>query len=498
MGEPSRAWPPGHPAGRNGGAEPAPEQSDAPPASAGEPSAAALVPAPEQSDAPPASAGEPSAAALVPAPEQPDAPPASAGEPPAAPPEPSWASVLATTIRLWLERRARRGPARAQPGRRSASRTLSLIAYVVVIFLAGALAVALVRHTPAAVKSAGSRRGDPGSAAVARSDAAGWIAREVSPGAIVACDPVMCSALQARGFPAGSLLMLGPSASDPLGSAVVVATAAVRAQFGRRLTSVYAPAVIASFGSGSALVQVLVTAPDGAAAYQVAQQADLRARRAAGQQLLDNPRITCPAQVRSELVAGDVDARLLITLAALAAEHPVSILSFGDRGPGAGPGVPLRAAELAGPAGPGGASYLSSSLAFLRAQRAPFLASTISTARLASGRTMLRVGFAAPSPLGLLGALSSTRHPGRSGAQEAFSISHVNGMKGGRPPLACPGRGGRSPLACLARSGRSPRPVAEWQVTPRPVPGGTRNHETPHLDRAASPDRPAGRGLAAS
>jgi hypothetical protein len=388
MGEPSRARPPGYPAGSDGLTEPAQEQAGARP-----------VPAAEQP-----------ATSPVPGGEHPASPPVPAGGQPAVLPEPSWASVLATTVRLWL---VRRGPSRAQPGHRSASRKLGLVALVVVVFAAGALTVALVRHSPGAATSTGPGRAGPATASVARGDAAGWIVGQVSPGAIVACDPVMCSALQARGFPAGSLLALGPSAGDPLGSAVVVATAAVRDQFGRRLTSVYAPVVLASFGSGSALVQVLVTAPDGAAAYRVAQQADLRARRAAGRQLVDNPRIACPAQVRSELLAGDVDARLLITLAALAAEHPVSILSFGDRGPGASSGVPLRAAEVAGPAGPDGASYLSSSLAFLRAQHAPFLASTISTARLASGKTVLRVGFAAPSPLGLLGALSSARHAGK-------------------------------------------------------------------------------------
>jgi hypothetical protein len=414
MGEPSRARPPDRSADSAGDANSAPDHPGTPLAPAGDQPASPPVPAGgEQLASPPVPGGDQQPSPPVPGGEQPAGPSAPADGHPAAAGEPSWASVLATTIRLWLERRVRREHARTPQERRPASRALGLIPYVVVVILAGALAVALVQHTRTGAKNAGSGRADPASATIARGDAAGWIVGQVSPGAIVACDPVMCSALQARGFPAGSLLALGPSAGDPLGSAVVVATAAVRDQFGRRLTSVYAPVVLASFGSGSALVQVLVTAPDGAAAYRVAQQADLRARRAAGRQLVDNPRIACPAQVRSELLAGDVDARLLITLAALAAEHPVSILSFGDRGPGASPGVPLRAAEVAGPAGPDGASYLSSSLAFLRAQHAPFLASTISTARLASGKTVLRVGFAAPSPLGLLGALSSARHAGK-------------------------------------------------------------------------------------
>jgi hypothetical protein len=41
-----------------------------------------------------------------------------------------------------------------------------------------------------------------------------------------------------------------------------------------------------------------------------------------------------------------VDSRLLITLAAMAATEPVDIVSFGDAGPGAGPGTPLRTADI--------------------------------------------------------------------------------------------------------------------------------------------------------
>ncbi len=89
-------------------------------------------------------------------------------------------------------------------------------------------------------------------ATAARTTAARWIAGQVSPSAIVACDPAMCAALQASGVAAGRLLVLGTSASDPLGSDLVVATPALRSQFGARLASVYAPVVIASFGSGAA------------------------------------------------------------------------------------------------------------------------------------------------------------------------------------------------------------------------------------------------------
>jgi hypothetical protein len=317
--------------------------------------------------------------------------------------------VVATTLRLWLERHGLRRPAGAAAGSRPRWRRLALLGLGLVVFAAGALTVALIRHASRAASSSPSAAAVGGgslrAAAAVRRDTAAWVAAHVSRGAIVACDPVMCAALQAHGFPAGSLLILGSSAADPLGSAVVVATAAVRSQLGSRLTSEYAPDALASFGSGTARVEVMVTAADGAAAYRRELTADLQARRATGRQLLGNAHIIASAApARSELSAGRVDARLLITLAALAAQDQVRILAFPGSGPGASPGVPLRTAELTSPSGADGSAYLQSVRAFLRAQRAPYLASSISIVRLASGRSVLRVGFAAPSPLGLLGA----------------------------------------------------------------------------------------------
>jgi hypothetical protein len=79
-------------------------------------------------------------------------------------------------------------------------------------------------------------------------------------------------------------------------------------------------------------------------------------------------------------------------------------VAFGDAGPGIGASSPLRSADLSATGGaPGASGYLRSMLAFLRAQRAPYVAAHAGTARLADGQTVLRVEFAAPSPLGLLG-----------------------------------------------------------------------------------------------
>jgi hypothetical protein len=252
-----------------------------------------------------------------------------------------------------------------------------------------------------------------------RRQAAAWIARQVSRSAIVSCDPAMCAALRTQAFPAGNLLTLQPSAEDPLGSDVVVATAAIRSQFGSRLAGVYAPGVAAAFGTGNAGIQIRVIAPDGAAAYRSSLRADLLARRAAGAQLLRNQDIRVTAAVRKQLTAGQVDSRLLTTLAALAAQHPLRIVAFADSGPGASPGMPLRMAEIsaagggAASPGPGHARFLRSVLAFLRAQLPPYLAASTRAIRTGDGQDAVQVEFASPSPLGLLtaGAASSSTSP---------------------------------------------------------------------------------------
>jgi hypothetical protein len=310
--------------------------------------------------------------------------------------------VLVTTLRLWLQRRS--------------ARVLWLTAatVAVVVFAAIALTVMLAGH-PAGRTVAGTRRGGAGqqvpaglpaiaAAATARRQAAAWVATQVSRSSVVACDPVMCSALQAQGIPAGSLLEIGPAADGPLGSTVIVATAALRSQFGPRLADVYAPTVLAAFGSGTARVEVRATAPDGAPAYLNSLSSDLHARLALGAELLRNGHFIATRAARAQLAAGQVDTRLLITLVTLAGTQPVYVLTFGDGGPGSSYGVPLRAAELTSPQhAPGGQRrHLSAALAFFQAQRPPFLAAAVGLQRVSGGQLILRIEFAAPSPLGLV------------------------------------------------------------------------------------------------
>jgi cellulose synthase/poly-beta-1,6-N-acetylglucosamine synthase-like glycosyltransferase len=284
---------------------------------------------------------------------------------------------------------------------------------IVILILAGSVTVVLSRPhlgdlllgRSANLASAPAGNGlNAATAAALDQTAAEWISQQISHSATVACDPSMCSALVARGIPPGNVVVLGTTAANPLGAELVVATPDIRRQFGRRLESFYAPSVIASFGSGPDQVNVRLVAQNGASTYLTALRQDVAARVAAGAQLLGNARIKIAAQARIQLRAGEVDTRLLITLPALASEHPIQILAFGSAGPHASPGVPFSSVDLSGSGALAGMTddlYLSWIIAFERAQRPPFAGDAVV---LRSGeRLIVRVEFSKPSPMGLLG-----------------------------------------------------------------------------------------------
>jgi hypothetical protein len=254
----------------------------------------------------------------------------------------------------------------------------------------------------ASAPAAGSERLNA-EAAVQRK-AVAWVTSQVGRDVIVACDSVTCSALAQHGFPAGNLNVLQPTAPDPYGSVLVIATADIRSQFGSKLSAVFAPEVIASFGSGTDRIDVRVIAQLGPAEFRSALRSDLAARKSSGSQLLGNSQITVSAAARSDLGSGRVDSRLLTTIAFLAHLHPVDIVGFGGVAPGADADVPMRLAYLAESV-PGAnlspAAYGQALTALVKAQQAPFVALSIGTVQLAGGEPVLRIEFAAPSPLGL-------------------------------------------------------------------------------------------------
>jgi len=293
-----------------------------------------------------------------------------------------------------------------EPGRPRGRAGARLVALGLAIIIAGSLAALAVKHfsRSPAISAAVARQ-----EAAVRVQAAVWVAGQVSPGVTVSCDAVMCAALRAHGFPAGKLVMLGPTSPDPVPSVLVVETATVRELFGGILAAGWAPAVLASFGSGNGAITVRVVAPHGAAAYQTSLHADRAARKISGAALLKYSRVTVSATARSQLVAGQVDSRLLLALALLAGSQPIDIVRFGNLGPGASPGVPLRFADLAGTVPAAGIDRA----AYARAVRAVLsgIDARVRPARTVSvpvqGQAVLRVEFTAPSPLGESGPGSS-------------------------------------------------------------------------------------------
>ena len=244
-----------------------------------------------------------------------------------------------------------------------------------------------VQSTPSALQAAAANR----------SQAADWIAQQVLPSVLIGCDPLMCQALQAANVSASRLSMVQPSAPDPLGVEVIVATPALRSQFGPRLATVYAPQVLASFGTGTQRIDIRYLAPGGTAAFQASLASDRSARVEAGQQLLSNKNVQASAQARGALQAGNVDPRLLITLGLLAHEMQVRLVIFDDPSPGLGSAVPLRGAEI----GASSSAGLSAMLAFLN-QQTTYQPSHFSQIRIASDQ-VVTIQYDAPGPLGMNG-----------------------------------------------------------------------------------------------
>jgi hypothetical protein len=312
--------------------------------------------------------------------------------------EPSWRTVAATTARLWLERH--HVVSQRPTGRRR--RLLVALSALAAMALGAGITLAFTGTNPQA--SPGDRPSDPQGptpiqqAADNRLAAAKWVAAQVSGSEIVSCDLEMCDEIaQQHGFPAGRLMVLSPTAPDPLGSEVVIATPAIQSQFGVRLATVYAPQVLASFGSGPEQVVVRSIALDGAAAFNAQLARDRQARIGGGGQLLGNKNFHASASARSELLAGKVDPRLLVTLAQLADEKPIKLVAFDDSSPGEGSAVPLRGAEI----GPAGSTDLSAIAAYWTGQQD--FAPAGEKLENVSGERVVAVWFDAPGPLVVAG-----------------------------------------------------------------------------------------------
>ena len=305
--------------------------------------------------------------------------------------------MLATTVRLWWQRRGRGG-----------RRFIAAVTVAVVLLAGAAIAVALstgsspgpgAAPAPRARATRDQARQLAASrvAAAARAAAAAWVAQQVAPGAIVGCDPQMCAAL-AQALPASQLLYLGVGTAGPLGSNVLVSTAAVRQKYGARLASVDAPGVLASFGTGRAGTAVRVVAPDGAAAYQASLRAAQSAAASGEPPAAAQP--TAAPVGRGAPGAGRGPGRQPGAGRPGRAGRRAS--AAGRRLPaaqaGASAGLPLRTADIA-PAGFGTARQPDNLRVLARAllaEPARYRPASVARLRQPSGQAMLRITFLFP------------------------------------------------------------------------------------------------------
>jgi hypothetical protein len=316
-----------------------------------------------------------------------------------------------------------RGGGRWRPPGRWRYRTAALVAAAAVVLAAAGVYIGMSLHsTPVA----GTGNGKPSSGTTAPSTgtsgsagtnsgaaspdlapsitaAASWIKQQVAVGTGVACDAQTCAALTAAGFPAGKEVQIGLNSQSFSGADVIVLTPQLRTflkSVNSGLANEVAPAVLARFG----LVSVQVIAPHGAAAYETALRQDVQARIQLGQQLLSSGRLTAAPTAGTELSSGHVDARVLLLLQALSDQQPIDVLAFTDSGPGASPGVPYRAVDLAisdPSAGMNSGQYFSS-LHTMLLDHAHFPAYTSITPTTVSGQTAAQIEYAAPAQLGML------------------------------------------------------------------------------------------------
>jgi serine/threonine protein kinase len=298
------------------------------------------------------------------------------------------------------------GPRRRRRGNGRASRRWQAAAVLTSILLVASavgLALTLPRRGASSERLAGNQAHVSQLAAekAARTQAIAWILHQVSPAAVVSCDAEVCADLVSSGFPSSEVWQLGPESNDPLDSNLVVATETVRNQFGSRL-ALYAPATIASFGTGNARIDIRWVYPGGAAAYRTALPAALQARKTADAQLLTNGNIWLSGTAKAQILSGQIDPWLPLLIAIMAHSHPLRIVDFSSQSPGGGPASLLRWVDLATTVRAAHlthAAYLGWMRSFIDMQRAEYLPVWVQQVTLRTGQAVLRIGYGAPSPL---------------------------------------------------------------------------------------------------
>jgi hypothetical protein len=166
-------------------------------------------------------------------------------------------------------------------------------------------------------------------------------------------------------------------------------------------------AVFVSRGRRAEVREIFADEPKVARAALAADQA---ARLDAAQALAVNPRLDLSPHARIALLAGKVDARVLIALVGVAGRHAVAVDSFPVQPGEASAGVPRRAAHISGvdgrPVDPDD-PVTGDVLEFLQSQVPPYRPDALPIAWEGDARS-LTICFRAPSPIGLLAPVPSS------------------------------------------------------------------------------------------
>ncbi len=270
--------------------------------------------------------------------------------------------------------------------------------------MAGVLAVLAAGSVGAILATSGSKQ--PKAVVVSpvqQATVAAWVAGQIDPATVISCDPAMCAALMAHHYPSKNVRELSSPAALKASGVVVVTPVALQL-FGSSLVTAWAPAALATFGSGSSTVSVRLVAPDGAAAYERAAREDQAVRASSEASLAETKGITVKGAAAQELDSGQVDGRLFEALAQAAYVQPIDIVDFGNPGSGASAGVPFRYADLAASnsaVGLSGLAYLHMLRISMRGSPGPRPART-QLLTLPGGQQVVRVEYLAPGQFGVL------------------------------------------------------------------------------------------------
>lgn len=303
---------------------------------------------------------------------------------------PSWGRVLVSTGRVWL-------------GRRMPSRTVrraGAVALAALVVIAGAAIVLAGRSADPGAEAAGVD-----AAASARTAAARWIATDVRRGTKMACEKGMCAELRSNGVSASDLVELAGDSTGLGDAQLVVSSPGVRKRFGPALDFTTAPDVLGIFGEGETRVEVRQRSTHRRATHDKIKAREQKARQKAGLQLLALPHMHASSNAMHDLADGEVDNRLVYTLARLAHAHTIDVDSFGGRGPFTGIDIPERSVDIDqidGSAAINDNPAMASALWIVRAQHGTYRLSR--TRLIASGANggVLRLSVTAPTPDGLL------------------------------------------------------------------------------------------------